>query len=146
MPTAARLVGALSLDLLGYAVSEMIIDVMVWRSEFGWFIPLNVALGAVFGWRTIGGNVGHGMREAISSGIGALVLMVLTALFLQSGNMMIAKSMDRRYDGPFEAVLDIAVIGYENFLIMAEPQILGALVAGAILCGTLAEWASRRRR
>jgi hypothetical protein len=146
MPTAARLVGALSLAVLAFVVSKMIIAEMVWLSEFGYFTEVNVALGLIFGWRVIGRNAGHGMRDAVSSGIGAMFVMVLSGLFLQSGNTMIDQSMDRRYDGPVEAVLDIALIGYENFLIMARPHILITLLLGGILCGMLAEWAWRRWR
>ena len=49
MPTAARLTAAVCLALMGYALSRMIMPLMPTSTQFGYFIPTNIALGLVVG-------------------------------------------------------------------------------------------------
>jgi len=144
MPTAARLIGAICLAVLGWVGSDMIRPLMPPHTAFGWFNWVNLAIGAACGWFIIGSRVGQGYVVAISTGLTGLAGLVFWGLFAQSFNEMLGQSLKKEFKGPIEALIGIFDNSVEYGQYLVDAQLIGALVGGGILCGLIAEFAGRR--
>jgi len=144
MPTAARLVAALSLAALGWYGSEMIRPLMPPYTAFGSFNWVNVVLGLLCGWFVIGSRIGNGYVEAISTGLTGLGALVFWGLFAQSFNLMLAQSLDKKYKGPVEAIIGIFTNAVDYVQYLLNGPLIGVLIGGGVVTGLLAEWVSRR--
>jgi hypothetical protein len=144
MPTATRLVSALCLGGLGWIASEMIRPLMPPETAFGWFNWVNVALGVLCGWFVLGPRSGRGYGEAIGAGLTGLGALVFWALFAQSFYEMISRSLDRRYDGPVEALIGIFENAMELGQHVIDLPLIATLIGGGILSGFVAEFVARR--
>lgn len=143
MPTAARLIAALVLAATAWVVSQTVKQYLPEGLDFGWFDYLNMALGLLVGWIVIGSRSGRGLSSAIGNGLTGAVILTFWGIFLQAANEMLQKSMNRRYDGPTEAILDIFEMCWEYVLHVVNPDVAGPLFLGGILAGILSELASR---
>jgi hypothetical protein len=144
MPDAARLVSALCLALIAFIVSGQVMPLMPEGTDFGWFTWINVALGVIVGWIVMGKRAGRGVTAAINNGITGVVSLVFWALFVQGSYEMVRQAMRNRYDGPFEALSSIFIIGMEYGLIMLVPSIIFTLLIGGVLAGFAADYAKKR--
>ncbi len=143
-PTAARLVGALSLAVLAFIVSGLIKQVMPEGINFGYFTYVNMGLGAVVGWKLIGDRVGRGTVSAINNGLTGAAVLVLLGLFVQGAVEMFRLAHRHVYHDPFEALAAIFTIALDYFFTMAVPNILITLAIGGTIVGLMAEVASKR--
>lgn len=114
--------------------------------NFGWFIPVNIALGVAVGWKSMGSRAGRGVSQAITNGATGVFLLVLWGLFVQACNEMIARAMKNLYDGPIEAIGAIFQIGVEWGLLLMTGPILATMAVGAFVSGILTEYAWRTWR
>lgn len=146
MPDAAKLVAALGLGFLGFVVSFMIMPLFEEDTNFGWFVYVNVVVGIITGWIVIGRRAGRGMTSAINVGLTGPVVLVFWGLFIQSCNEMVRIAMKNRYDGAFEALVDIFQIGAEWALLMTTIPIWTTLLLGGVITGVLTEFAWRTWR
>ncbi|MBP0481845.1 TrgA family protein [Sagittula salina] len=144
MPTAARLIAALCLAVVGWLVSEAIRPLYPPNTNFGLFNYVNTALGFYTGWTILGRRAGRGMAAGISNGFTAALMLLLFGLLVQSVNEMLRLAFARHYKGGFEAVTDIFAIGLDFAVKIADGQVLITLFVGGILSGILAEIAARR--
>lgn len=143
MPTAARLIAALVLAATAWITSQMVKPYLPEGTDFGWFEYLNTGLGVVIGWITIGSRAGRGRSAAIGNGITAAVVVAFWAIFLQAFYEMLEQSMNRRYKGPTDAILDVFDMCWEFALHLAHLDVAGPLLLGGIAAGILSELASR---
>lgn len=150
MPDAARLVAALSLSVVAFFLSGLVMDVYTQfigsEVNFGWFIWINVALGLAVGWFSMGKRAGRGVSAAVTNGVTGVFLLVLWGLFVQACNEMTRRAMKNLYDGPIEAIGAIFQIGAEWGLLMLTIPIFGTLAVGAFVTGILTEYAWRTWR
>lgn len=146
MPTAARLIAAISLGAVAFFVSFMVMPLLPEGTDFGYFVHVNTTLGLLSGWIFMGRRAGRGVVPAINNGLTGMAVMVLWALFIQGAWEMFRLAMRHRYDGPFEALSAIFVIALEYFFVIAVPGVMLALVAGGVLAGLVTENAARRWR
>lgn len=144
MPDAARLASALSLALIGFIVSGQVMPLMPEGTDFGWFTWINVALGLICGWVVMGKRAGRGVTAAINNGITGMVTLVFWALFVQGTYEMVRLAMRNRFDGPFEALASIFLIGMEYGRILLTPSIILTLLIGGVLAGFAADFAKKR--
>ncbi|ABF64173.1 tellurite resistance protein [Ruegeria sp. TM1040] len=144
MPTAARLVAAVALALLAFVVSGQIMPLMPDDTDFGYFTFVNMGLGLVIGWKSIGPRAGRGWAAGITNGITGTAVLVLWGLFIQGAVEMFRLAKRSIYDGPFEALAAIFTIALEYFFIMAVPSVLLTLAVGGTLIGMAVEIASKR--
>ncbi len=144
LPTAARLVAALSLGALGWFASDLVRPLMPPGTAFGWFNYVNAALGLLCGWFVIGSRAGRGITEALANGLTGVLALIIWGFFVQSLNLMLKQSLENRYDGPFEAIIGMFnnAVDYAQYLV--DPTLIGVLLVGGMICGVLAEAASRR--
>ncbi|WGW03172.1 TrgA family protein [Tropicibacter oceani] len=146
MPTAAKLVAALCLAALGYAISELIKTLEPASTDFGIFSIVNALLGLICGWVIIGGRAGRGQAAAVSNGITGTVALVFWGLFIQGGNEMLRLAMRNRFDGPVEALAAIFEIMIDFGQVLLNPMVIGGLICGALVTGYLSEIAAGRWR
>lgn len=144
MPTAAKLVAAILLAGLAWYGSEMFRPLMPPDTNFGWFNEVNVILGVLCGWFVLGKRSGYGYSEAIGAGLTGLAALLFWAMFLQCLNEMLKRALDKRYDGPVEALVSMFDIALDFGMPLLNGPLIGFLVVGSILIGVIAEWASHR--
>ena len=144
MPTGARLMAAISLAVLAFVLSGMVVPLMPESTDFGYFLPLNVVLGLIVGWRVMGRRAGRGIVAAINNGFAGVFVLMLWAIFLQAANEMVRLALRNRYDDPFEAIVAVFQIGAEFGLMIATVPIGVALVIGGVIVGLLTEFAYNR--
>ncbi|MDP2083956.1 MAG: TrgA family protein [Gemmobacter sp.] len=146
MPTAARLFAAAAFAAIGFFAAELYKAGLPPETQFGRFSLISALLGILCGWLVMGRLAGRGMRAALGSGLRTSANMVFYALLVFSVYEMVLRSLRKRYDGVFEAVIgtfDIALV-YGAALLRPEPLVI--LLVGGMAGGMLAEWASRQWR
>ncbi len=144
MPTAAKLVGAVVFGGVGAAAAWLGIPTLPEEVPPGYLLPLSAGLGVWLGWTLMGRNAGRaGRTVAINYGIATVIVMVVAAIFSIAFWEMIERSMRLRYDGPGEAVLDVAnlIVFYGKFLFVTP--VLMVLALGAVLGGVIVHAVSR---
>ena len=149
MPDAARLVAAISLAVLGYVLSAPVMEAYVARygqTNFGWFTVVNVVIGLLVGWTSMGKRAGRGLSAAITNGVTGVFLLALWALLVQACNEMTRLAMKNRYDDVFEAIAAVFQIAAEWGLLLLDQRILLIMAVGAVLSGLLTEFAKRTWR
>jgi len=143
MPDAAKLVAALSLALVAFIVSGLIMPLMPEGLDFGYFIYVNMGLGVLCGWIVMGKRAGKGITPAINNGITGVVALLFWGLFVQGVNDMVRQAMRNHYRGPVEALADIFKIGLDYGTTIFVPQVMITLLVGGILAGLATEYAWR---
>lgn len=146
MPNAARLVAAITLALLAFILSGLIMPLMPEGTGFGYFTHINMLLGVVVGWIVVGKRAGRGWTAAVNNGLTGIAALVFWGLFVQGAYEMMRQAMRNRFDGPFEAVLAIFEIGAEYALTLLAPSLIAAALIGGVLSGLATEYAWRRWR
>ena len=144
MPTAPRLIAAVCLALLAWYTSGLIMPLMPEGTQFGLFSIVNAGLGALAGWQVVGTRVGFGYRPAMGAGLTGTLTFVIWGLVVHSIVIMIENSLDRRYKGPTEAVIDVFNLGLEARAYNGSANVIMTLVVGGLIAGIIAEWSSRR--
>lgn len=144
MLSMSRVVALVVFAALAWFVSELVKLELPEGMNPGRLSEINAAIAGIVAWRIAGPRQRIGYSAAIGNGFTAMVGAVLTCLFFQSGNEMIRTSMRGRYDGPMDALVEMAKIYGEMALYLANPAILITLVLGSCLCGYIIEWTSRR--
>ena len=139
MPTAGRLVAAILLGALAYYAASLVI--LLWPQDynFGWFKEFSALVGVVMGWRVIGKRLGRGKMAGVGAGITGLGAMLFWLFLLLSFNEMIGRSLDLRYDGPFEAINGMFEISFEWWQNIKHPRLWILLVGGAMVIGFVSE-------
>lgn len=146
MPNAARLVAALSLALIAFIVSGLVMPLMPEGMDFGYFTWVNVGLGVLCGWIVMGKRAGRGITPAINNGITGVLSLLFWGLFVQGAYEMFRQAMRNRFDGPFEALGAIFTIGLDYGLTIMVPSIIWTLLVGGVLAGLATEYAWRQWR
>ena len=147
MPTAARLVAALSLAILAFVVSGQVMPLLPEGKGVGpWFTPVNMAVAFLSGWIILGSRAGRGTVPGINNGLTGVVAMMFWELFVHSTDEMVRQAMRNRFDGPFEAIIAILYIGIDYGIMIATANIIITLVVGGVVAGLATEYAHRRWR
>ena len=144
MPTAARLMGAICLAIVGLVISTMVIPLMPDTTDFGNFIPINMGLGLLAGWFVMGPRAGRGTTAAINNGLTGVFVLILWGIAFQAVYEMVRLAMRNRYDNAFEALTAIFQIGAEYAWIICTTPIGIAFVISAVLSGLLTEFVGNR--
>lgn len=144
MPTAAKLIAAVTFAILGYLAAATFVPHMPEGSQIGLFREITAGIGFAVGWLVMGGLVGQGYGEAAGSGVRTSITLVFFTLLGFGIYLMVKQSFKMVYDGPMEAVLGVFEIMLKYGQMMLVPDVLGVLAVGGILGGLVAEWAGRR--
>ncbi|QUJ77696.1 TrgA family protein [Sulfitobacter albidus] len=146
MPTAASLVAAICLAILGYVLSDLIRPLMPEGTDFGLFNYVNALIGACVGWVVMGKRAGRGLVNAINNGLTGTAVLFIWGLGVHSAYEMFRLAMRNRYDGAMEALTAIFIIASEFGLMIATVPVIGTAVVGGTLTGILTDEAKKRWR
>ncbi|MEO1238270.1 MAG: TrgA family protein [Pseudomonadota bacterium] len=144
MPTGAKIIAALSFAALCWLVSGLIPPLLPEGTPTPYLQPVNAFVGFVMGWRILGGNAGRGIVQSIGHASTATVASIFWCLLIWSGELMLTRSMRLLYNGPIEALQDMAVEAIEYIKLIATPEILIALLVGTFVTAFLTEGAAKR--
>ncbi|MEL7255479.1 MAG: TrgA family protein [Pseudomonadota bacterium] len=144
MPTMGRLVAAVLLGGLAYYGAGIVIAIWPEDFNFGWFQEFTALVGLVTGWRVIGKRLGNGVVPGINAGLTGLAVMLFWLFLLLAFNEMIGRSLDLRYDGPFEAINNMFAIAYEWALNLQNVRLWILMVVGAMVTGMVSELVSKK--
>ncbi|MEO0774729.1 MAG: TrgA family protein [Pseudomonadota bacterium] len=144
MPTMGRLVAAVLLGGLAYYGAGIVIAIWPEDFNFGWFQEFTALVGLVTGWRVIGKRLGNGVVPGINAGLTGLAVMLFWLFLLLAFNEMIGRSLDLRYDGPFEAINNMFAIAYEWALNLLNVRLWILMVVGAMVTGMVSELVSKK--
>lgn len=146
MPTAARLVAAICLAVLGWILSDLIRPLMPEGTDFGWFNFVNAGTGLFVGWTVMGSRAGRGFVQGINNGLTGVAVLFIWCLAIHSCYEMFRLAMRNRYDGAMEALTAIFLIASEFGLMIATPAVLGTAVVGALIVGPAVDYAAKHWR
>lgn len=144
MPTAAKLVSAVLIGVLGWIAAHLVIPHLPPETRIGFFREITAALGVLVGWRFLGARAGTGMGASLGFGLGAALVLVFWALVTFSGIEMIRRSLRKAYDGPVEGLKNMLAIAIEDLHYLAFPEVWGVLLVGGLAAGVVAEAVARR--
>ena len=146
MPTAAKLVAALTTALLAMILSEQVVPLLPEGLRVGNFTYLNGAAGLMFGWRFTGRYAGQGRAAGVSNAVTTNVALVLVLLFYHAFRLMILRSMQSGYASLGDALTD-GVRNMGEYGVLLATWEFGLLFGlGSIVIGLASEAAARRWR
>lgn len=143
MPTAARLVAAITLASVGYLASLAYGPYLPEGTPTFWLGPVNVAIGAILGWRFLGRHVASGTMRALQTGIVSAALGLFWSVVSFSIWDMLMLSMKLRYHGMEDALMGVGDLGLQYLGMAMNLPVLGTLVIGGAAAGILSGIARR---
>ncbi len=149
MPTAARLVAALSIALIAWIVTFQVIEGLPDHANLGNLMPMSVLMGAFCGWTILGRRADFGRMGAVNGigiGLSTVAMTIFWTLFIVAGKEALRLSMARRFDGPMEAIYSMFPTMGEYGLLLLTQTILIALIGGGAIAGVLAHLAGKHWR
>lgn len=146
MPTAARVVAALLIALVGFLSAEQVKTVLPEGMYQGYLSEITTLIGVLIGWSFLGSRAGRGWVAGINNGITAGVMLVVVALFFFGADHMIGDAMKRRFDTPVEATADVFLNMFEFSKYLLNQSVLVTLIGGSLIAGLLTEMAGRAWR
>jgi len=144
MPTAGKLFGAITFAIVAWFVSGLIPPLLPEGTPTGLLQPVNAVVGFIMGWTILGRNAGDGIVASLGHASTTAVAVVFWCLLIWSGDEMIERATRLFYDGPVEALQDMATVALGYGRMIATVEIIGALVIGAIASALLTEGAAAR--
>ena len=145
MPTAGKLIGAALFAALVYYIStEFIPPLLPEGTRTQWIAPINCIFALIMGWRITGARAGEGIVSATGLGITTGVAIFFWCLLYWGGYEMIDRSTRLYYNGPFEALQDMANLMIEYARLAATPIVLGSMFLGSILAGWITDFFAQR--
>lgn len=144
MPTGGKLVAALTFAALAYFISDLMKPLFPEGTQVGMFSEVNGLVGLIMGWLVMGKGAGKTYRQSLGYGMTTLVTTAFWCLVIWSGYEMLKRSIRLYYDGPVEALQEMAALflGYARFAI--EQQVLIPAIIGAVFVSWLTEYFARR--
>jgi hypothetical protein len=138
MPTAAKAVSAVLLAVVAWLAADAVRPLLPEQTQFGKFNEVAALIGLLVGWRVLGNRVQGGFIEAFSGGLTGAAALVFWNLFVQSFNEMLGNALDRKYDGPFEGLIDVFYIGVDYAQYLLNPTVAGVILGGSIITALVA--------
>jgi hypothetical protein len=129
---------------LAYWLTDLIKPLLTEGARVGLFSPINALIGLMMGWTIMGRGAGKTYRQSLGYGLTTLAATAFWSLVFWGGYEMVIRSTRLRYDGPVEALQDMAEIFLEYVQLVAIPEILWPALIGGIFVSWLTEFFARR--
>lgn len=143
MPTGAKLLGAILFAITGAVAAWIGIPGLPDGRQPGLLIPIATLSGVYFGWTLAGARPGATMRQSLVLSLRTVVLMFVATLFLVAGEEAYQRSIKLRYNGPVEAVTDIANLMIYFGKMAYQPPVLTVMFGGIVIGAIFVSWAGR---
>lgn len=144
MPTFGKLVAAIVFAALAYFITDLVKPFLPEGTKVGWFSPLNGIVGAVMGWTIMGNGAGKTYKQSFGFGVTTLAATAFWCLIVWSGYEMLRRSSRLYYDGPVEALQDMAQQFFEYAKFLTPTEIWLPALIGAIFMSWVTEFFARR--
>lgn len=144
MPTFARVAASVLYAALAFYVSTIVQEMFTDERPLPALPYWNAFFGVIVGWRVAGSRAGQGVSGAIGYGLTTTVALAFVCLFFNSAGEMIRRSMRGQYDGPAQAVVEVANLMYEFGIRVATMEVIAISVGGGLACAILVEAFGRR--
>ena len=146
MPTAGKLIGAITFAALAYFISDLVKPLLIETegTRTAWFSPINALIGLLCGWTIMGRGAGKTYRTSFGFGLTAMAAITFWALVAWSGYKMIIRSMAGRYDGPTHALQEMAQLAIDYALLASVNEVVIPAIVGALFVAWLTEFFARR--
>lgn len=144
MPTAAKVMGAVSFAIVGWVLANYYAVNMPDAAAAGPIREGAALVGVVIGWSVMGNSVGKGYVEAAGSGIKTAVILAVVALFLLALAEMLENSVRMRYEDALEAILAVVDTMAKRSHALLSLGVFGTILLGGIVGGILTENVGRR--
>ncbi len=145
MPTAAKLMAAIIFAIAGYLTADAVRGYLPESAPAKQLTLWSVVIPVICGWRVIGKYVPRGgYRQSINAGVYAMAVAVFFTVGAFAFAEMIERSMNKQYNGPVEAVLNMFGILLELGQLLLHPGPLAIMAVGAVSSGILGLWAHRK--
>ena len=146
MPTGGKLIGAVIFAALAYFISDLIKPLLedTQGSRVGSLSPVNAFIGLLMGWVIMGKGAGKTYRQSFGYGLTTLAATAFWSLLFWSGYIMLGRSVQLRYDGPMEALQQMAKLFAENVKLISVNEVLIPAFVGALFAAWLTEFFARR--
>lgn len=144
MPTGGKLIAALTFAALAYFISDLIKPLLPEGTNVSSLSEINALVGLVMGWTVMGNGAGSTYRQSLGYGFTTLAATVFWCLLIWSGNEMLERSIKMYYDGPVEAVQEMAALYVEYARMAAVQEVMLPALVGAVFVSWLTEYFARR--
>jgi len=146
MPTAAKLVAALCFGVVGWLTAEAFVPQIPDAMPATWIKEASAVIGVFVGWFVLGRAMGVGYARVFGRAITMTAILYFWLLFAFTFREMILRSLDKRYDGPMEAVTSMIDIALFFGTLSLHIPTLVTLFVGGLVSGYLVEFAKRNWR
>lgn len=144
MPTGGKLIAALTFAALAYFLSDLVKPLLPEGTQVGMLSTINALVGAVMGWKVMGKGAGRTYRQSLGYGFTTLAVTFFWSLLIWSAHVMLQNSVRLRYDGPVEALQEMAVQFMDYARLVADQSVLVPALVGVIFVSWLTEFFARR--
>jgi len=144
MLTVPKLIAALFFAALGYFAGDLVKPLLPEGTRTVWLNETLAVLGLISGWRMSGSRAGFGTRSGLGYGLTSAGLIAFWGVFFFSGEKMLQYSLDKRFDGPMEALRSMVEFMLDFSVLIAVPTVIGAAIFGGLFGGWLTEWVAKR--
>ena len=144
MPTMPKAIAALFFAALGYFCGDLVRPLLPDGTRTGMLNETLAGVGLLSGWLVSGKHAGYGTRAGFGYGLTSGAVLSFWGVFLFSGEKALRVSLDRRFDGPIEAIQAMIKFGLEFYVLIGTPDIIIAVVVGSLFGGWLTEWSAKR--
>ncbi|MDJ0639219.1 MAG: TrgA family protein [Paracoccaceae bacterium] len=144
MPTGAKLIGALAFAALAYFISDLIKPLLPEGTNVGSLSQVNAFVGAIMGWKVMGKGAGVTYRQSFGYGFTTMAAIIFWCLLVWSGHEMLKRSIRLYYDGPSEALQEMATLYVDYAKLAAVQEVIIPAAVGVIFVSWLTEYFARR--
>ncbi|MCV6595435.1 MAG: TrgA family protein [Silicimonas sp.] len=146
MPTGGKLVGAIAFAALAYFISDLVKPLLADTegNRVGWLSPVNALIGWLMGWKVMGRGAGQKYVQAFGYGLTTMAATAFWCLLFWSGQKMLSRSTQLRYDGPMDALQQMGAMFLDYGRMIMVPEVLVPAIIGALFFGWLTEFFARR--
>lgn len=144
MPTGGKLIAAITFAMLAYFLTDQIKPLLPEGTQVGKFSEVNALIGLIMGWTVMGKGAGKTYRQSFGYGFTTLAATAFWCLVVWSGYEMLRRSLRMYYDGPVEALQEMAQLFLDYGRLAAEQSVLITAVVGVVFVSWLTEYFARR--
>lgn len=144
MPTGGKLIAAVCFAALAFFISGLIIPFLPEGTPVGKFGPINALIGLIMGWVVMGKGAGKKLSQSFGYGLTTLAATVFWCLVVWAGWAMLQNSLRLRYDGPMDALKDMAQLAIDYAKLIAVQAVVIPAVVGALFMAWVTDFFARR--